>query len=114
MTGRLTLVTGAMLAVACTAAVVILWMSFQQTQEVNMAILSKLEALAVPPTTPEPFPSLEWTEIKVLCVKGAKNGPPAEGFSVELVGKANNSNETVTLSEQTNAQGESRFGSLRP
>ena len=114
MTGRLTLVTGAILAIACSAAVVILWMLFRQTQKVNLAILSKLETLAVPPAKPEPFPTLEWTEIKVRCVKGTKNGSPAEGFSVELNGKAINPNEPVTLSEQTNAQGESSFGPLRP
>jgi hypothetical protein len=104
------------------AAFVLAWLSFQQTRDLteqtialNQAMLARLEALAAqPPAQPTaPAASMEWTEAVIRCVKGEKGGPPAEGFAVQLHGKALGPGD-VTLFEKTGADGSVRFGPIRP
>jgi hypothetical protein len=109
MTRRLNQVTTTLLAITCVAAICILFVSLRQSQATNLAILTKLEALST-----QPAATLDWTEFKVACVTESLAGSPAEGCKIELIGKAINPNDDITLERKTNAGGRVSLGLIRP
>ena len=69
------------IALACIGLCTLAWTAFQQSQQVNAAILTRLESLSSSPDT-----SLEWTELNVVLLDEPQKPVTIEGFTVSLSG----------------------------
>ena len=85
MSQRITMIMSCVLAVACLVAVGLVWRIASQSQQVNLAILDKLNAFAAQPPV-KTAESLGWLPLKIRLVPDDKGSKPPEVHSVTLVG----------------------------
>ena len=113
MSQRLTLLMSGIMAVACVAASAMAWIAVREGREVNAIIVNKLNALSPPAAVEVPKP-MEWIPLKVQLVLDTKDGPPAEGYSVQFQGNVPWDAKYKKLDKKTGSDGVADFGVVRP
>jgi hypothetical protein len=113
MSQRLTLLMSGIMAVACVAASAMAWIAVREGREVNAIIVNKLNALS-PPAAAEAPKSMDEIPLKVQLVLDTKDGPPAEGYSVQFRGNVPWQEKYGTLDKKTGSDGVADFGVVRP
>jgi hypothetical protein len=93
MSQRVSLTLSSLMTVACLGALGLMTVMLRDSREVNAAILERLQALAIPQPVPAPAPvqpsadtlkSMDWVRPKFKLVLGARGGPAAVGYRVQL------------------------------
>lgn len=113
MSQRIMLGVVVLLAVACVAASVFAWLSFQQGQQLNAALLARLEDLASRPAAVSGVPS-ELAVAKIRVVEEGEGGKPVARAWVRLKGNPFQESRTYTVEERTATDGVATLGPIRP
>ncbi len=101
----------------CAAVGFFAWRMMQQGQQVNQAILAKLETL-VQPTT-QPAVAADWAKVTFRCYdrfdqQGKSERKPADTLTINLMGHAFNDAQEDTITQNTDNEGLTTFGPVRP
>jgi len=113
MSQRIMLGVVVLLAAACVAASVFAWLSFRQGQELNEALLARLEDLASRPAAAVSVPS-ELAVAKIRVVEEGEDGKPVTDAEVSLKGNAFRDVQPDTVSLSTGTDGVATLGPIRP
>jgi len=112
MSQRIMLGVVVLLAAACVAASVFAWLSFRQGQQLNQALLARLEDLASRPAAVSVPSDLAVAKIRV--VEEGEDGKPVVRAWVRLAGNPFQESQTYTVQERTGAGGVATLGPIRP
>lgn len=113
MSQRIMLVVVVVLAAACVAASVFAWLSFQQGQQLNQALLARLEDLASRPAAVAGVPS-DVAVATFRLVEEGEDGEPVPGARVVLEGNPFMEKYRDRIEIETGADGVATLGPIRP
>jgi len=113
MSQRIMLGVVVLLAVACVAASVFAWLSFQQGQQLNQALLARLEEMASRPAAAAVVPS-DLAVATFRLVEEGEDGKPVANARVALVGNPFLDKDRDTIAVKTGADGVATLGPIRP
>lgn len=112
MAQRIMLVVMILLVVTCIVGLAFAWMSFQQMQQVNQAMMEKLDTITS--RSDQPQVVTDWVTARFRLVEGTKDGKPVVGQRVRLRGRPFNAAEREELRPETDSDGVVTFAPIRP
>lgn len=115
MKDRVFMIAVVVLVLICGGLAWLTWSAMQHNQQINTALLARLEQLTeAPQAQASSVDSMEWVDVKVRLVDEAGDPMTNKGFKIALEGKPINPAQSLTLPGELDDQGVAAFSLIRP